>query len=74
MTHGGLERNIFFVEMDFNQFYSIVSCVYNLKMHTFFSVICRKSFFIHAMCIVYVCSVFTSSIITSLEIVSFIVS
>ena len=31
---------------------SIVSCVYNLKTHTFFPVICGVSFFIRAMCIV----------------------
>ena len=53
---------------------SIFSCVYNLKTHTFFSVNCGVSFFIPAMCIVYVCSVLTSSIITSLENVSYIVS
>ena len=53
---------------------SIVSCVYNLKTHTFFSVICGVSFFIRAMCNVYVCSVLTSSIITLLENVSYIVS
>ena len=53
---------------------SIVSCVYNLKTHTFFLVICGVSFFIPATCIVYVCSVLTSSIITSLENVSYIVS
>ena len=39
-----------------------------------FSVICGVNFFIPAMCIVYVCSVLTSSIITSLENVSSIVS
>ena len=53
---------------------SIVSCVYNLKTHIFFSVICGVSFFIRVMWIVYVCSVLTSSVITSLEIVSYIVS
>ena len=53
---------------------SIVSCIYNLKTHTLFSVICGVSFFIPAMCIVYVCSVLTSSIITSLENVRYIVS
>ena len=53
---------------------SIVSCVYNLKTQTFFSVICGVSFFIPAMCIVYVCSVLTSSIITSLEDVSYFFS
>ena len=52
---------------------SIVSCVYNLKTNTLFSVNCGVSFFIPAMCIVYVCSVLTSSIITSLENVSYIV-
>ena len=40
----------------------------------FFTLICGVSFFITAMCIVYVCSVLTSSIITSLENVSYIVS
>ena len=55
-------------------FTSIFSRVYILKTHTFFSVTCGVSFFIRAMCIVYVCSVLTSSIITSLEIVSYIVS
>ena len=71
MTHGGLERiSFFFVKI----YESIVSCVYNLKTHTFFSVICGVSFFIPAMCIVYVYSVLTSSIITSLENVSYIVS
>ena len=40
---------------------SIVSCVYNPETHTFFSVICGVSFFIPVMCIVYVCSVLTSS-------------
>ena len=50
----------------------IVSCVYNLKTHTFFSVICGVSFFMPAMCIVNVSSVLTSSIITSLEDVSYI--
>ena len=53
---------------------SIVSCVYNLKTHTFFSVICGVSFLIPIMCIVYVFSVHTSSITTSLENVSYIVS
>ena len=53
---------------------SIVSCVYNLKTHTLFSVICGVSFCIRATCIVYVCSVITSSIITSSENVSYIVS
>ena len=71
MTHG----KIFFVMIDFYQFYtSVVSCVYNLKTPTFFSVICGESFFICAMCNVYVCSVLTSSIIASLENVRFIVS
>ena len=46
---------------------SIFSCVYNPETHTFFSVICGVSFFIPVMCIVYVCSVLTSSIITSLK-------
>ena len=36
---------------------NIVSCVYKLKTHTFFSVICGVSFFIRAMCVVYFCSV-----------------
>ena len=40
----------------------------------FFPVICDVSFFITAMCIVYVCSVLTGSIIASLENVSYIVS
>ena len=53
---------------------SIVSCVYNLKTHTLFSVLCCVSFFICAMCIVNVFSVLTSSIVTSLENVSYIVS
>ena len=75
MTHGGLERNIFFCKNRLQSIYtSKVSCVYNMKTHTFFSVICGVSFFIPAMCIVYVCSVLTSSIITSLENVSYIVS
>ena len=38
---------------------------YNLKTHTFFSVICGIGFFIPAMCIVYVCSVLTRGILTS---------
>ena len=61
---------VFFVKIDFNQ------CIrfYNLKTHTFFSVICAVSFFIPAMCIVYVCSVCTSSKSKSLENVSYIVS
>ena len=50
----------------------IVSCVYNLKTHTFVSAICGVKFFIPVMCIVFVCSVLTSSIITSLEDVSYI--
>ena len=58
----------------FFKYTSIVSCVYNLKTHTFFSVICGVSFFIPAMCIVYVCSMLTSSIITTFENVSYIVS
>ena len=77
MTHGGLERVIFFVvKIDFEQliYTSIVSCVYSLKTHTFFLVICGVSFFICAMCIVYVCSMLTSSIITSLENVSYTLS
>ena len=45
-----------------------------MKTHTFFSVICDVSFFIPAMCIVYVCSVLKGSIIASLETVSYIVS
>ena len=53
---------------------SRVSSVYNLKTHTFVSVICGVSFFIPAMNIVYVCSVLTSSIITSIENCSYIVS
>ena len=44
------------------------------KTHTFLSVICGVSFFIPAMCIVYVCPVLTSSILISLENVSYIVS
>ena len=68
MTHGGLERIIFLKK----KYTIIVSCVYNLKTHTFLSVICCVSFFIPAMCIVYVCSVLTSSIITSFENVSYI--
>ena len=51
---------------------SIVSC--SLKTHTFLLVICGVSFFIPAMCIVYICSVLTSSIIISLENVCYIVS
>ena len=53
---------------------SIVSCVYNLKTNSFVLVICGVSFFIPAMCIVYVCSVLTSGIITSKENVGYIVS
>ena len=66
-------KNYFFVKIDFNQFIR-VSYVYNLKTHTFFSVICGVSFFIFAMYIVNVYSVLTSSIIISLENVSYIVS
>ena len=74
MTHGGLER-FFFCKNRLKSIYtSIVSCVYNLKTHTIFSVICGVSFFIPVMCNVYVCSVLTSSIIISLENVSYIVS
>ena len=47
MTHGGLEINSFFgknrlfIKNRLQSIYaSIVSCVYNLKTHTFFSVIC----------------------------------
>ena len=40
---------------------SIVNCVYNLKTHAFFLVICGVSFIIPAMCIVYICSVLTSA-------------
>ena len=61
---------LFFVKI----YTSIVSCVYNLKTHTFFSVICGVSLFIRAMCIDYVCSVLTSSIITLLQNISYIVS
>ena len=53
---------------------SIVSCVYSLKTYTHFSVICGVSFFIRAMCVFYFCPVLTSSIITLLENVSYIVS
>ena len=77
MTYGGLERRRFFFcfKIRLQSIYtSIVSCVYNMKTHTFSSVICGVSFFIRAMRIVYVCSVLTSSIITSLENVSYIVS
>ena len=75
MTHGGLERIRFLCKNRLQSIVtSIVSCVYNLKTQTFFSVICGVSFFIPAMCIVYVCSVLTSSLITSLEDVSYIVS
>ena len=58
----------FFVKIELQSIYtSIVSCVNNsLKTHTFFSVICGVSFFICAVCIVYVCSVLTCNIITSL--------
>ena len=53
---------VFFCKNRLQSIYtSIVSCVYNLKTHTFFSVICGVSFFIPVMCIVYVCSVLTSS-------------
>ena len=66
---------IFFCQNRLQSIYtSIVSCVYNLKTHTFVSVIRGVSFFIRAMCIVYVCSVLTSSIITLLENISYIVS
>ena len=51
----------------------IVSFVYNLKTHKFFSTICGVGFFIPVMCIVYVCSELTCSIITSLENVSYVV-
>ena len=75
MTHGGLERISLFVFFVKNRLQSIntsiVSCVYNLKTHTFYSVICGESFFIRAMCIVYVCSVLTYSIITSIENISY---
>ena len=78
MTHPELGR-ISFVCLFFckNRLHSIdtsiVSCVYNLKTHTFFSVICGVSFFIHAICILYVCSVLTCSIITSLENFTYVV-
>ena len=75
MTRGGLERIRFLCKNRLQSIYTmLVSCVYNLKTHTFFSVICGVSFFIPAICIVYVCSVLTSSIITSFEDVSYIVS
>ena len=79
MTHGGLERFVvvfvFFCKNRLQSNYTgIISCVYNLKTHTFFSVICGVSFFICAVCIVYVCSELTCSIIISLENVSYIVS
>ena len=77
MIRGGLGRIswCFFVKNRLLSIYmSIVSCVYNLKTRTFFSVICGVSFCICAMNLVYVCSVLTSSIITSLENVSYIVS
>ena len=76
MTHGGLERiSFFFCKNRLQSIYtSIVSCVYNLKTHTFCSVMCGVSFFICAVCIVYVCSVLTCNIITSLENVGYIVS
>ena len=75
MTHRGFERISFFCKNRLLSIYtSRVSYVYNLKTHTFFSVFCGVSFFICAMCIVYVCSVLTSSIITSFENVRFIVS
>ena len=74
MTHEGLEIIIFFYNRLQSIYTSMVSCVYNLKTHTFFSVICGVSFFIRAMCVVYFCSVLTSSIITLLENVSYIVS
>ena len=68
MTHGGLEGISFYlVKIDFNFIF-----VYNQKTHTFFSVICGVSFFIPALCIVHVCLVLTSSIITSLENVLFL--
>ena len=67
MTRGGLERFLFCKNILQSIHTSIVSCVYNLKTHTFFSVIRGVSFFIPAMCIVYVCSVLTSSIITRLK-------
>ena len=76
MTHGGKERTVvvFFKNRLQSIYTSIVSCVYNLKTHTFFSVICGVSFFICVVCIAYVCSVLTCSIITSLENVRYIVS
>ena len=55
-------------------FSSTVSCVYNLKTHTFSSMICGVRVFIRAVCNVYVCSVLTCSIITSLENVSYIIT
>ena len=68
-------KEFFFCKNRLQSIYtSIVSCVYNLKTHTFFSVICGVSFYIPVMCNVYVCSVLTSSIITLLENVSYIVS
>ena len=66
---------VFFCKSRLQSIYaSIVTCVNNLKTHTFCSVICGVSFFIRAMCIVYVCLVLTSSIITSLENDNYIVS
>ena len=70
-----LKELVFLCKNRFQSIYtSIVSCVYNLKTHTFFSVICGVSFFICAVCIVYVFSVLTCSIITSLENATYIVS
>ena len=66
---------VFFCKNRLQLMYTIiVSCAYNLKTHTFYSVICAVSFFIPAMCIVYVCSVRTSSKSKSLENASYIVS
>ena len=75
MTHGGQERISFFLCKNRLQsiYTSIVSFVYKLKTNTFFSVMCDVSFFICAVCIVYVCSVLTCSIIISLENASYIV-
>ena len=68
-------KDFFFVKIDLQLIYtSKVSCVYIPKTHIFFSVIRGASFFTCAMYIAYVWSVLTSSIITSLENVSYIVS
>ena len=69
MTHGGLERiTCFFCKSRLQSIYtSIVSCLYSLKTHTFFSVICGVSFCFRAMCLLNVCSVLTTSMLISLE-------